>query len=434
VTDAGDAGSQEQVERMTYWRRLAFVALMGFAGCGELHTPDFAHGSIAGRVVGAQADGFAYPLGHPELATPVAGDGSFRFDGQPAGAVQVVVYDDTLVDGSRRAELVSVVVPGAGVARFLRNGENAPVALADKMAWAGAVVASVSPAGGGLAVGARFAVEGTTLARSAPTGSVVRLGLLPAATGVYRLTASADGYKPATRPIDVASATNGYDVPLEIDTDGSGPIGCNAVGGGCVNGLKCEASTGRCVQCLADADCATGSTCDLAEHFCTAPPLGDPVQGPVCASCSSDTQCQGGPENPGRCETSGATTGYCTWVPVSSVYCPAGFQFLPDDMGVSRCVPAVSCEAYFAEFGHSCFADEDCVAGGELAGAICYGADPAFEVPGYCTAECRVLTTPADSCMVPGFHCDPSLKYCLRNLSAYRHLRAIGVARSPGAR
>lgn len=401
---------------MTHLRRYALVALMGLAGCGGLETPDFAHGSIAGQVVGARVDGYAYPLGHPELSTPVSGDGSFRFDGLPAGAVQVVVYDDTLPDGTRRAELVQVVVPGAGVARFLRNGESAPVAPQDKMALAGAVVASVSPAGGGLAVGARFAVEGTTLAKTVATGGVVRLGLLPAASGIYRLTASANGYKPATRPIDVAPATNGYDVPLEIDTSGTGPIGCNAVGGGCVNGLKCEASTGKCVQCLADGDCATGSTCDLVEHFCTAPPPGDPAQGPVCASCTSDTQCEGGAENPGRCEmASGAADGFCTWVPVSAAYCPAGFSFLPDDLGISRCVPAVSCEAYFAEFGHGCFTDEGCRSGGEVANAICYGADPVNDIPGYCTAECRTLTTPADSCVVPGFHCDPGLKYCLRN-------------------
>ncbi len=410
---------------MRSWRQLALVALMGLAGCGELETPDFAHGSIAGRVVGAQLDGFAYPLGHPELKKLVEADGSFRFDDLPVGSTRLLVYDDLLPDGkTRRAELVEVVVPGAGVARFQRNGENAPVSPSDKMAWAGAVVATVSPDGGGIAAAPRFEVVGTRLAAAPLPGSAaVNLGLLPAASGVYQLTASAAGYKTATRPIDVVSATNGYDVALEIDTSGSGPYGCDAAGGGCVNGLKCDAASGRCVQCLADGDCATGS-CDVDEHFCTAPPPGGAGDGAVCASCSSDTQCQGvtlsmaGTPSAGRCELAPlATSGYCTWSlwPGYGSFCPAGFLFLPDATGIDRCVPADSCEAYFDRFGQGCFTDESCRSGGELAGAICYGADPAGEVPGYCTAECRVLSTPPDSCVVPGFHCDPGLKYCLRD-------------------
>jgi hypothetical protein len=401
---------------MTNWRQLAFVALMGLAGCGGLSTPDFAHGSIVGQVVGAKADGFAYPLGHPELAKRVAADGSFRFDGLPVGLVQLVVYDDTVGVLMRRAELVPVVVPGAGVARFQRNGDAAQVLTLEKMAWAGTIVATVSPAGGGIAAGTRFTVVGTTLAETAPVGSaVVKLGLLPVASGVYQLTASAAGYQPATRPIDVASATNGYDVALQIDTSGTGPRGCDAPGGGCVNGLKCDASSGRCVQCLVDGDCAAGSTCDLAEHFCAPPPDGT-VPGPVCSSCVNDTQCAGGAENPGRCEKEpGATSGYCTWAPTLVGYCPAGFQYQPDAVGTMRCVPPTSCESYFAEFGESCFADEDCLSGGEVAGAFCLGADPVGGVPGYCTAACRPLVTPADSCVVPGFHCDAGLQYCIRN-------------------
>jgi hypothetical protein len=419
-------GQQERVDTMTRWRQIALVALVGLAGCGGLESPDLAHGSISGQVVGARIDGFAYPLGHPELATRVAADGSFRFDRLAAGATRLVIYDDTFPDGTRRAELVEVQVHGAGVARVERNGEGAPVSPSAKMAWAGAIVASVSPDGGGLVAAPRFAVEGTTLAATASPGSaVVWLGLLPAASGVYQLTVSAEGYRPATQPIDLASATTGYDVPLAIETGGSGPPGCAAAGGGCDNALQCDPASGRCVQCLADVDCAGGS-CDLDEHFCEAPPPNSSVPGAVCSSCTDDSQCQGGMLNPRWCERlPGATTGYCTWaplpdqappVPPASSYCPSGFQYVPADQnGAGHCVPAVSCQAYFSRFGQGCFTDEGCQAGGALAGATCYGADPVGGVLGYCTAQCRTLSSPPGTCVVPGFRCQPGLLRCLRN-------------------
>ncbi len=401
---------------MTAPHRLALAALLGLAGCGGLETPDLAHGAVEVRVVGASADGFAYPLGQPGLSRRVAADGSVRFDGLPVGPLRLLVYDDTLVDGTRRAELVGAVVTGAGVVRLVRNGENAPVAPADKMAWAGRVVASVSPDGGGLAVAPRFAVVGTALAAIASPGSpAAELGLLPAAAGVYQLTAAEDGYKPATLDIDVASATNGYDVPLEIETSGDGPRGCEASGGACVNGLHCEAETGRCVQCLADGDCPAGASCDLGEHFCSAPPPGGPGYGAVCSSCTVDTQCDGGTLAAGRCElAAGSATGFCTWAPPAGYgsSCPAGFIFVADDAGIDRCLPAVTCQAYFAKFGQGCFSDDGCQAGGAVAGSTCYGADPDVDVPGYCTAECR---TAPDTCVVPGFHCEPGLLRCLRN-------------------
>jgi hypothetical protein len=398
---------------MTHWRQLALVALMGLAGCGGLESPDLAHGSISGQVVGARLDGFAYPLGHPELATRVAPDGSFRFDGLAAGATRLVVYDDTLPDGTRRAELIEVQVPGAGVARVERNGEGAPVSPSAKMAWAGAIVASVSPDGGGLVAAPRFAVEGTTLAATPSPGSAVAwLGQLPAAWGVYRLTVSAEGYRPATRPIDLASATTGYDVPLAIETSGSVPPGCAAAGGGCSSPLQCDPASGRCVQCLAHGDCA-GGRCDLDEHFCEAPPLGGGSDGAVCSSCEDDSQCQGGMLNPRRCERApGVITGFCTWTTVAVARCPAGFQLVPDAAGDRRCVPAVSCGGYFSRFGQGCFTDQGCQAGGDLVSATCYGADPVGEKLGYCTAECQTLP---DTCVVPGFHCEPGLLRCLRN-------------------
>ncbi len=410
-------GRQDRVDRMARGSQLALVALLALAGCGGLQTPDLAHGSVQGQVVGARLDGFAYPFGQPALATTVAADGSFRIDGLPAGRVRLLVYDDRLPDGTRRAELVEVVVPGAGVARFQRYGEAAPVMAAAKMAFAGVVVATVTPAGGGTVAAPRFAVVGTALAGTPAAGkTAVALGLLPAATGVYQLTAEASGYKPAARPIDVASATNGYDVPLDIDVDSGGPRGCSADGAGCVNALKCDAASGRCVQCLGDGDCAAGSTCDLTEHFCSAPPAGGPTLGAVCSSCTDSAQCAGGVDNPGWCEKApGASDGYCTWAPASEQYCPADFHYLADGNGVWRCVPAISCETYFAKFGQACFSDDGCRSDGAMPEATCYGADPDNGIPGSCTAECHLLVSPPDTCVVPGFHCDTGVNRCVRN-------------------
>ncbi len=403
---------------MTAWRQLALVALTGLAGCGGggFSSPDLSTGSIAGTVVGAHLDAFAYPLGRPDLVARVAADGSFRLDGLPAGALRLLVYDDLLPDGTRRGELIEVVVPGAGVARLERRGEAAPGEAGGKMAWAGAVAATIAPEGGGLARAPRFTVEGTTLTATAASGSdAALLGLLPAASGVYRLTVSAEGYLPAARSIDVSSATNGYGLKVEIDESGSGPRGCEA-GGGCLNGLTCQVSTGRCVQCLGDGDCPAGASCDLDEHFCNAPPPGGGARGSVCSACSSDAQCAGGMLNPGRCDlASGAVTGSCTWAPIAASYCPAGFLLRPDFNGDERCVPAVTCAAYYATFGRACFEDETCQAGGAVAGAACRGADPVHGLPGYCTAACRSLATPPDTCVVPGFHCDPVLKFCMRS-------------------
>jgi hypothetical protein len=135
--------------------------------------------------------------------------------------------------------------------------------------------------------------------------------------------------------------------------------------------------------------------------------VGAPTKGAVCSTCTDDLQCQGATLNPRRCERApGAATGYCTWEPFSDPrYCPAGFLFLPDAIGVDRCVPALSCAAYFASFGQGCFSDEACRAGGALPTAVCRGADPAAGLPGFCTAACRILVPPNDSCVVPGFHC-----------------------------
>ena len=46
-------------------------------------------------------------------------------------------------------------------------------------------------------------------------------------------------------PIDVASASNAFDVPVAIATGTGDPPGCAASGGSCVNGLRCDGASGR---------------------------------------------------------------------------------------------------------------------------------------------------------------------------------------------
>lgn len=401
---------------MRRWHRLALVALVASAGCGELQTPDLAHGAIEGQVVGASVDGYAYPFGAPGLVARVGADGRFRISGVPAGSVKLLVYDDTRLDGTRRAELVDLVVPGAGVARLVRNGEGAPVAPASKMAPAGMVVASLTLAGGGLPLSPRFAVPGTELAGSPPPGrATLGLGQLPVATGFFHLATSQEGYLSGERPIDVASATNAFDVSLEIDHGGGVAPGCGAIGGGCVNGLVCDTSSGSCVQCLGDADCAAG-VCDLVGHFC-AVPAGGVDLGRVCATCTADSQCLGGATTPAHCELGpGASSGFCTWAPATVSECPSGFELLTSGAGLARCLPAVSCSEYFSTWGQSCFTDDACRHDGAIPNGVCHGADPSSEVAGYCTAPCQVLgaTAPVDTCIMEGFTCDSAAGLCLR--------------------
>jgi hypothetical protein len=170
------------------------------------------------------------------------------------------------------------------------------------------------------------------------------------------------------------------------------------------------------VQCLGDGDCAPGATCDQAEQFCTSP-VGSLDQGGLCASCSADSQCRGGPLTPARCERSPlASTGFCTWAPASDSTCPAGFTYLPDAAGTARCLPAISCAAYFARFGQGCLTEEGCRGDGAIVGGVCQGADPAIGQVGFCTVACHMLGSigPADTCVAPGSVCDPVLAICQR--------------------
>jgi hypothetical protein len=301
------------------------------------------------------------------------------------------------------------------------NGEAATVDPAAKMAWAGVVVATAVPAAGGATGSASFAVEGTDLAATTPPGAAaVQLGLLPVAAGLFQLTARVEGYDPSTRTIDVAPATNAYDVPVEVAAGGTGPKGCAAAPPGqqCLNGLSCDAGSGRCDACLADADCAAGRTCDPASRFCTAPPYGAPGfgTGAICQVCTRDDECQGTMIAPRFCELPpGAVTGHCTVAPIAISYCPAGFSFGADAWGIERCFAATGCGDYVGAFGRACFNDAGCAEGGALAGAVCYGSDPLNGQPGYCTAFCRANhPLPAVACPIPGYACDPSLNICLR--------------------
>jgi len=388
--------------------RLATALLLAsaavLAGCGELSNPDLEHGSVAGRVVGAAAHGgYAYPLGRPDLKVGLAPDGRFELEDQPAGPLSVVIFDGSTPG---RAELVAVMVPEAGRVTVERNGDAAPVAEPLKMALAGTLVATLLPPGGAVAGSSRVAVQGTDQYVVGEPGAVVALQHLPA--GTFTLLAQVDGYQPYRRTgVTVAAGVAGVssftpvDVPLDV-AEGEHP-GCAASGGQCRNGLLCSQVDGLCYQCLGDADCGAGGSCDVTIGSCQSPGGMNPAA--ICLACTADLQCG----VTGACVmAAGASSGYCTrMIPSACPADPTAFA-CPSGMApqagetASECVcaPPRGCSALFSAFGAPCFESESCGSARGLAGGRCYGAHE--DTPGYCTAPCA-----ADAdCIVPGFVCD----------------------------
>jgi hypothetical protein len=375
-------------------RHLPTLLLLLAAACGQLETPDLGHGEVTGRVAGAAPGGWVYPLGAPQRKVALGTDGRFRLESMPAGPARLVLFD-----GALHAEVVDVVVPGAGRALVDRSAAAMPMA--------GRLVMTVVPDGGAAPQGSSYQVRGTDQVGVVhPDGSAV---LFPLPAGPYDLDTKLDGFQGASEGVAVtAGTTGGVEVRLQVAT--SGTLGCAANGDQCRNGLLCDVGDGRCYACRLDHDdCGPPATCDPESRFCVA---GGATSAPVCSACADDAAC-GAPAGGGPvagapyCEKpAGALTGYCS----RRGGCPAGFALDATDPLAPRCLALLGCHTYFEEFGEHCFSSFTCDEHDGLAGGFCRGADPDHGIPGYCTAPCG---GDAD-CFLAGFTCDPVERVCVR--------------------
>jgi len=379
---------------------LAAALSVGAAGCGALEVPDLGHGLVQGKLTGArtvpvdcfQADlslpctptAYVYPLGHPELRTAVAADGSYALT-VPAGSGALVLFD-----GAQRSEIVPVDVRGADLTTVPeRFGDAAAVDDTLRMPRSSLVVASVQVACGATVKDPQFTLRETD---HVDVGSTAAFALLwPVPQGSFDLAAVMPGFRPGVRSIVVGAGTTlAPEVALDVD-DGEREPGCASTS--CPVQLpRCNPTDGFCYQCLSDDDCtAPGSTCDLPTHSCVATPGGGTFQ--ACATCSGDSDCgvyagSGTATNPSLaavCRSvttqSGATFHYCTVSGCAAgTDCPSGFSCGTDGF----CKPPEGCYAWAATFGASCTEGEGCRE--HLAGGRCVGGSEASA--GTCTAPC----------------------------------------------
>jgi len=358
--------------------RAALVLAAALWGCGGIQNPDVATGSVQGHIAVAVAGAQAYVLGHPEVATAIASDGTFRLDGVPAGEQYLVLYD-----GNLGAELLEVEVGSADLAR---------VAVDRPLALAGSILAGNSPLGGVRSTGLVFGVDGTVLQDRQAAPSVA---LFPLPPGKFSLRARQPGFKETVALVEVHS---GQSVPVEmqLEVDGdSDARGC--LSSSCEDGLFCNPADGRCYLCVADADCP-GGTC-TADHVCAAGMAGS---GAFCAACASGADCGGGS---GSCATTNehgdTVPGYCTSSCTPS--CPAGTKCVS-----GTCQVELSCLAYATSFGATCLKSDACAAAVE--GGTCYRPPG---VPGTALGTCTASCQSGAGCPTAlGLACDPTAGFC----------------------
>jgi hypothetical protein len=357
--------------------RAALVLAATLWGCGSLENPDVARGSVQGRITGAVAGAHAYVLGHPEVATPIAGDGTFQLDGVPAGEQYLVLYD-----GDLGAELFEVEVEGADLAE---------VAIDRPLALAGSILAGGNPLGGVRSTGLVFGVDGTPLQglQAAPTAT-----LFPLPSGKFSLRARQPGFKETVALVRVVS---GQSVPVEMHLDvddDSDARGC--LSSTCEEGLACNPADGHCYPCVTSADCPAGGTC-TPDHACSPGTAGS---GLFCDACTSGADCSGG-----SCATTNehgdTTPAYCTSACTPS--CPAGTKCVS-----GTCQVELSCLAYATTFGATCLKSDACAAG--IEGGTCYRPPgvPTTSL-GTCTASCQ-----GGAACPTGLACDTAAGVCRR--------------------
>lgn len=377
------------------------VALLAMflVACGALESPV---GEVTGRIYGASAGAYAYPLGRPDLKTSLVPSGA-GYSTYTLPEVPIEVQSLVLYDGADRAELVPVHVTGGQVnAVAERYGAAAPVDELVRMPLAGTLLAVAVPEGGATPWQPSFTLPATDHGGLVPaSGGIFNVYPLPA--GRYTLGAKLAGFVPGTAFVDVsAGATMPGPVPLPVDLGAPAP-GCGAVSSSapapCEGGLVCEPADGRCYECTTTnvVNCASGK-CVAETHLCE--PVALP-QATYCAACTSSAGCATGL----ICRIAlGSVTGYCTKAGCSSdADCPAGFDC--SDSGVCR--PPEGCTNWIQTMGSVCYSNERCH--DALEGGWCQRTS--YEAPGYCTAacgdtsDCRVGTLSTLVCIFG--HCSP---------------------------
>lgn len=221
-------------------KALAALAAALLAACPQLETP---LAPVTGRIVGARAGAYAYPLGRPDMKVALAGDGSFRLQGVPTEIDEFVLFDGVPANG--RAERVVQELNGGEENRIPdRYGSDASVDPALLMPLAGTVVATVSVDGGATVAGPSFTfVETDQEALTPATGG--QITIYPLAAGSYELSASLAGFTPADVLVQVEPGlTVTALLTLQIDLGAPKP-GCAALPG-CDGGLSCNPMDGRC--------------------------------------------------------------------------------------------------------------------------------------------------------------------------------------------
>lgn len=379
--------------RSARWLALAAALL---SACGALESPV---GDVSGRIVGAAAGGYAYPMGRPDLAVPLDVDadgvGTYYLADVPNTVPAIVLYDGapapdgnlTTPDG--RAELVPIHLSG-GVTNVVpdRYGAGAVLPAAQeglRMPLAGTVLAAAVPEGGATPWRPTFDLPETVHADLVPAAGGVYL-VWPLPAGRFDVGALLTGFVGAGTVVNVVSgATMAAPVPLPVDL-GAPERGCVAVSSAapapCENGLVCEPSDGRCYECTAsDTSHCSGNTCNLETHLCEAPA---PSSSTWCSPCTWHSDCSSGM----ICRVlTGQTTGYCTTDGCGSDSdCPAGFDcHRPDEYVEYRvCRSPEGCDAWIQTMGAPCYSDDRCH--DALEGGWCSGESG--DQAGACTAAC----------------------------------------------
>jgi hypothetical protein len=239
--------------RQTTYSVLMALALVASA-CGGFDNTPFRTGTVRGHLTEADPSVALVSLvGHPEVRSTVAADGTFVLERVPAGPGELFI-----VASANKAVRLPVVVPGGGSARL---EEVVPRA-------AGFLELRVRGPARQQLEGGWVSVMGTPFQRQslAEDGSL-RVGPLP--EGCYTLEASATGF-PVKKTEACVTESESKDVKIQLpgSEDDMDFVHRGCATTGCERGTSC-ASDGRCVECLSDAHCAPGLAC--RDERCQAP-------------------------------------------------------------------------------------------------------------------------------------------------------------------
>ncbi|MFP2897513.1 carboxypeptidase regulatory-like domain-containing protein [Corallococcus sp. 4LFB] len=183
--------------------------LLALAGCGGFVNGDLRTGTVKGRILGVEADvARVSVMGHSELRTTVAADGSFQLDGVPATSLELFV-----VASRTRAARKSVVAQGAQVTD-VGDIASSPGAF---------LTVRVSDESGAIPSGVEVELKDTGLDRIKlePGVGEARLGPLP--TGCYELEVKADDLEDVEEELCVREGEEQVRaITLPTDDDGGG--------------------------------------------------------------------------------------------------------------------------------------------------------------------------------------------------------------------